>query len=264
MDKLIKAHREEAITTIVMNRPESYNALNAATARELAVVLKKLRDDGETKGIVISGAGKAFSAGGDLGAVLKHPQGPAAAFYEIATLVHGCVLEIRNMNKPVLAAINGVAAGGGFSLALACDFRVMAKGAHLRQGFTSNGLSIDAGGTFMLPRLVGTARALEIAAFDEPISAEQAADWGLVTCVVDDARVLGTARNLLFGLFEKSLHSFGWSKRLLNKALETSLETQLEREHLGLISCALHPDGIEGMRAFVEKREARFNVKSNR
>lgn len=264
MEKPINVDRTDGVATVVLNRPDSYNALNAAMAGELGAVLKNLRRDDETKGIVITGAGKAFSAGGDLRAILDHPQGPAAAFYEMATLVHECVAEMRSMAKPVIAAINGVAAGGGFSLALACDFRVMAEGARLKQGFTSNGLCIDAGGTFMLPRLVGTARALEIAAFDETISAEQAANWGLVTHVVEDSELLTTAGHMLSELFRKSLHSFSWSKRLLNNALETSLETQLEREHLGLISCALHPDGVEGMEAFLEKREPRFNSRSNR
>lgn len=263
MEAPITVDRVDGIATVLFNRPDSYNALNAATARELAAALKTLREDHETRGIVITGAGKAFSAGGDIRAILDHAQGPAAAFYEMATLVHGCISEIRNMPKPVVAAINGVAAGGGFSLALACDFRVMAEGARLRQGFTSNGLCIDAGGTFMLPRLVGMARALEIAAFDEPIVADQALHWGLVTRVVDDAKLLSRANRLLKDLFRKSLHSFSWSKRLLSSALEASLETQLEREHLGLISCAMHSDGVEGMKAFLEKREPRFNRSSN-
>ena len=138
------------------------------------------------------------------------------------------------MCKPVIAAINGVAAGGGFSLALACDFRVLARTATLRQAFTSNGLCIDAGGTFVLPRLVGLARALEIAAFDEPITAEQAFAWGLVNRVVEPGQELTEAHAMARDLAKRSLHSFGWSKRLLTNAFETSLESHLEKEREGL------------------------------
>jgi 2-(1,2-epoxy-1,2-dihydrophenyl)acetyl-CoA isomerase len=174
-------------------------------------------------------------------------------------VVHVCIAEIRGIPKPVVAAINGVAAGGGFSLALACDFRVMAESARLKQGFTSNALCIDAGGTFTLPRLVGFARALEIATFDEVISAQKAFDWGLVNQVVADAKVLDAADILMKKICKKSLHTFAWSKQLLNNAFETSLETQLDRERTGLVSCVSHPDGVEGMHAFLEKRKPQYN-----
>jgi 2-(1,2-epoxy-1,2-dihydrophenyl)acetyl-CoA isomerase len=125
--------------------------------------------------------------------VTSFPQGPAGAFHLLAARFHLAVLEIRRMAKPVVAAVNGVAAGGGFSLALACDFRVMAESAVLRQAYTSSGLSIDGGGTFTLPRLVGCARALEIVAFDAPIPAQQAAAWGLATKVVADGAAVDEA-----------------------------------------------------------------------
>jgi 2-(1,2-epoxy-1,2-dihydrophenyl)acetyl-CoA isomerase len=162
------------------------------------------------------------------------------------------------MPKPVLAAINGIAAGGGFSLALACDFRVMAESAVLRQGYTSNGLSIDGGGTFALPRLVGLARAIEIAAFDEPIDAAKALEWGLVTKVVSDVSVMDEALSMAQGLAKSALHSFAWSKRLFLESFNNTLETQLELERQGISDCASHPDGQEGIKAFVEKRKPMF------
>ena len=162
------------------------------------------------------------------------------------------------MAKPVVAAINGIAAGGGFSLALACDFRVMAESAVLRQGYTSNGLSIDGGGTFALPRLVGLARALEITAFDQPVSASKALEWGLVTKVAADSEVQKEALAMLEGLSKTSLHSFAWSKHLLMESLNNTLETQLELERQGISDCARHPDGQEGINAFVEKRKPVF------
>jgi 2-(1,2-epoxy-1,2-dihydrophenyl)acetyl-CoA isomerase len=249
----------DGLAEILLDRPDVFNAIDLETARELTQRLLTLSVDRSIRGIVISGAGKAFSAGGDIKGAMAHPHGPAAAFHELATQVHVCVVEMRRMNKPMIAAINGVAAGGGFSLALACDFRVLARTATLRQAFTSNGLCIDAGGTFILPRLVGLARALEIAAFDEPITAEQALAWGLVNRVVEPGQELAEAHAMARELAKRSLHSFGWSKRLLTNAFETSLESHLEKEREGLVSCAGHPDGSEGMRAFLEKRKPRYD-----
>eukprot|EP00362_Geleiidae_sp_MMETSP1317_P002483 CAMPEP_0201282618 /NCGR_PEP_ID=MMETSP1317-20130820/6163_1 /ASSEMBLY_ACC=CAM_ASM_000770 /TAXON_ID=187299 /ORGANISM="Undescribed Undescribed, Strain Undescribed" /LENGTH=162 /DNA_ID=CAMNT_0047595891 /DNA_START=314 /DNA_END=802 /DNA_ORIENTATION=+ len=162
------------------------------------------------------------------------------------------------MPKPVIAAINGAAAGGGFSLALACDFRIIAKSAVLKQAYTSNGLSIDGGGTFMLPRIVGLARALEIVAFDKPIFSEQALSLGLVTKIVKDEEVLVQAVNMANELMERSLNSFAWSKKLLTDSFDTPFEVQLEKERMGLSICAGHPDGQEGIKAFVERRKPKF------
>lgn len=247
------------IAQLTLNRPESLNALDLDLARELSDRLLELSTDPTVHCVIITGAGKAFSAGGDIKRAVEHPHGPAAAFHEIATFVHLCVTEIRRMRKPVIAAINGVAAGGGFSLALACDFRIMAASARLKQAFTSNALCIDAGGTFMLPRIVGLARALEIATFDEPIVADRALSWGLVTKVVEDAVLLDEAMQLARHIASKSLHTFGWSKALLTNAFETPWETQLEYERQGLVDCVAHPDGVEGMHAFLEKRTPRYN-----
>jgi 2-(1,2-epoxy-1,2-dihydrophenyl)acetyl-CoA isomerase len=158
------------------------------------------------------------------------------------------------MSKPVIAAVEGVAAGGGFSLALACDFRVMARSATLRQAYTASGLGIDGGGTFTLPRLLGLARALEVAAFDRPISSEQALAWGLVTSVADDGRALEAAVAMGRGLATRSLHAFALCKRLLTDSFETALETQLDRERDAMAASAAHPDGQEGLRAFLDKR----------
>lgn len=259
MEQFTELTITDGLALITLNRPESYNAFNLPTAQELSRHLIALSTNPAVKGVVITGRGKAFSAGGDLKRVLAHHDGPAAAFHELAAYVDVCIIEIRRMAKPVVAAINGVAAGGGFSLALACDFRVMAQSARLKQSFTSNGLCIDGGGTFMLPRLVGVARALQIATFDEPIPARQALEWGLVTKVVEDERVVTAAIQLAQQITAKSLHSFGWSKHLLNQSFETSLETQLEQERQGLISCTNHPDGQEGLQAFTDKRPPVFN-----
>lgn len=175
---------------------------------------------------------------------------------------HLSITEIRRMEKPVVAAINGIAAGGGFSLALACGFRVMGNSALLRQAYTSSGLSIDGGGSFALPRLVSLARAMEIIAFDEPIPASKALEWGLVTKVVPDDAVRTEAMAMLASLTKSALHSFAWSKKLMTDSLGNTLETQLELERRGISECAAHPDRQEGIRAFVQKRKPVFSTQT--
>jgi 2-(1,2-epoxy-1,2-dihydrophenyl)acetyl-CoA isomerase len=224
----------------------------------LAQALSLASSDDVIQGVLITGQGKAFCAGGDLRWISQQDEDAGSVLYRLAPQFHLSIMEIRRMEKPVVAAINGIAAGGGFSLALACDFRVMGQSAILRQAYTSSGLSIDGGGSFALPRIVGLARAMEIMAFDRPISSTQALDWGLVTKVVPDEEVGSEGLAMLETLAKTSLHSFAWSKKLMMDSFNTTLETQLELERQGISNCATHPDGQEGIRAFVEKRKPSF------
>ena len=253
---LTKQHGE--ILEIAINRPEVYNALNLDVMVTLSDALASAATNESIKGVMLTGKGKAFCAGGDLKWISQQVDNAGATLHRLAPQFHMAITEIRHMGKPVVAAINGIAAGGGFSLALACDFRVMAESTTLRQAYSSSGLSIDGGGTFALPRLVGLARALEIAAFDQPISSAQALEWGLVTKVVPDSEVQNEALSMLQGLAKSALHSFAWSKRLLTESLNNTLETQLELERQGISDCALHPNGQEGLKAFLEKRKPVF------
>jgi 2-(1,2-epoxy-1,2-dihydrophenyl)acetyl-CoA isomerase len=247
------------IATVMLDRPKAYNAFDLDTVSGLAEHMINLAADETIRAVVISGEGKAFCTGGDLRWAMGWPGGPVAAFHNLAARYHQLILEIRRMPKPIIAGINGMAAGGGFSLALACDFRVMERSAVLRQAYTSNGLSIDGGGTFTLPRLVGFARAMEICAFDEPISADRALEWGLVTRIVDDGAALQEATVMAESLAQTSLQSFRFSKQLLNDSFNNSFENQLERERAALRSCAAHRDGLEGIQAFLDKRKPQFN-----
>jgi 2-(1,2-epoxy-1,2-dihydrophenyl)acetyl-CoA isomerase len=261
MPETVYVELKRQIATVLLNRPEIFNAFDFDMVELFANRLTALAADNSVRAIVISGAGKAFCAGGDLRWARNFPQGPSSAFHTLASSFHQAILEIRRMSKPVIAAINGIAAGGGFSLALACDFRVMDKSAVLRQAYTSIGLCVDGGGTFTLPRLVGLARALEVVAFDKPISSEQALAWGLTTKIVENGRVLEEAVEMAYELASGSLNSFGWSKQLLTDSFNTAFEAQIERERAGLRDCAAHPDGEEGLQAFVDKREPVFDVK---
>jgi 2-(1,2-epoxy-1,2-dihydrophenyl)acetyl-CoA isomerase len=258
MNDPILTQQHGNILEITLNRPESYNALNLEMMKMLDEALSSAATSDLIKGILLTGRGKAFCAGGDLKWISQQTEEKGSVLYRLAPQFHLSITEIRRMGKPVVVAIHGTAAGGGFSLALACDFRVMAHSAVLRQAYTSSGLSIDGGGSFGLPRLVGSARAMEIMAFDQPISSTQALDWGLVTKVVPDDEVLTEGLAMLASLTKTSLHSFAWSKKLITDSFNNTLETQMELERQGISDCAAHPDGQEGIRAFVEKRKPSF------
>lgn len=255
----ILLEKKSKYAIIYFNHPEGYNAFDLDMMTSFANCLVSLSTNPNIMGIIISGKGKAFSTGGDLKWGASYEGGAAVAFHELSSRFHQAILEIRNMAKPVIAAINGVAAGGGFSLALACDFRIMAKSAMLKQGYTSNGLTLDGGGTHTLPRLVGLSKALEIISFDEPMNSEKALALNLVNDVVDDDDVMNAAENMLQKISGVSPVSFGYTKQLLYQSFQTSFESQLESERRALSACAAGNDGKEGINAFLEKRKPEFN-----
>ncbi len=258
MTDKVEVTRDGPVAVFMLNRPEVYNAIDLELAEQALCQMLALSVDDSVRAVVLSGKGKAFCAGGDLKWVLGNPEGPGSAFHQVLGSVNPLVLEIRRMRKPVIAAVNGPAAGAGFAISLACDFRVMARRAFLQQAYTSAGLCIDSGGSYTLPRIVGLARALEILAFDRPITSEQALAWGLVTEVADDDKVVEKAVEMAHNLAQRSMHSFGWSKQLLTDSFHTSFEAQIERERAGIRNCATHPDGREGISAFSEKRPPVF------
>jgi 2-(1,2-epoxy-1,2-dihydrophenyl)acetyl-CoA isomerase len=255
MNELVKLDMIEGIARITLNRPKAYNVFSLDMIQLLSERLIELAMNKNAGGVIITGKGKAFCAGADLKWLSGFGKSYGEALHELSARYHQAILEIRRMPKPVVAAINGIAAGGGFSMALACDFRIMETSAVLQQAYTTNGLSIDGGGTFTLPRLVGLARAMEIAAFDAPISAEQALSWGLVTEVVEDSQAVKRAIELINEMKKIPLSSFAACKKLITDSFHTSFETQLEKERETLSWCADHPNGREGIKAFLEKRK---------
>lgn len=259
MDEQVKLEIRNGIGVITLNRTEAFNAFHAPMIGNLAEKLIGLSSHTKVVGVVLTGAGKAFCAGGDLKWLSTSGMSHGAAFHALAAAYHQAIVEIRRMPKPVVAAVNGLAAGGGFSMALACDFRVMDKSAIFRQAYTSNGLSVDGGGTFTLPRLVGLAKAMEILAFDRPISAEQALTWGLVTEVVENGQAVNRALDMVQEITKLPLSSFRASKKLLTDSFHTPFEHQLEKEREFLAWCADHPNGQEGIKAFLEKRSPVYN-----
>jgi 2-(1,2-epoxy-1,2-dihydrophenyl)acetyl-CoA isomerase len=259
MENTIQAILCGDVATVMLDRPKALNAFNLEMISNFSEHLINLAADETIRAIIITGSGKAFCAGADLRAIDSWADGYSSAFHNLSARYHQAALEIRKAPKPVIAAVNGIAAGGGFSLALACDFRVAAKSATFKQAYTSNGLSIDGGGTFMLPRLVGLAKAMEIAAFDEPITANQALKLGLVTQVTKDEETVPKAQEMAERLSRGSGASFAFSKDLFNSSFSTPFETQLELERSALCKIANTPEGLEGIQAFLEKRAPDFN-----
>ena len=258
MEEHVRREVVDGVAELTLNRPNAFNAFDLDMIRLLAEILGEVAVDSRVHGVILSGQGKAFCAGGDLKWLINFRQRYGEAFRVLAASYHQAIVEIRRMPKPVVAAINGLAAGGGFSMALACDFRVMESSAVLKQAYTSNGLSIDGGGTFTLPRLVGLARAMEIAAFDRPISAEQALSWGLVTEVVGNGESAKRAHAMIKEMRAVAPSSFLAAKALMTDSFQTSFETQLEKERQFLAWCADHANGKEGISAFLEKRKPRY------
>jgi 2-(1,2-epoxy-1,2-dihydrophenyl)acetyl-CoA isomerase len=256
---MVKIENADGTAVVTLHRASRYNAFDLEMVQQLEETFLSLSLDPDTVGVVVTGDGKAFCAGGDLQWAHNYPAELPQAFRELAAHFHQAILEIRRMPKPVVAAVNGMAAGGGFSLALACDFRIVEASAVLRQAYTSSGLSMDGGGTHALVRMVGLARAMEIAALDRPLGSDEAKRLGLATEVVPDGEGVRRAIGWVAEMRQRSLTSFAASKRLLTDSYDTCLEAQLERERDHLSWCADQPNGREGIRAFLEKRPPVFN-----
>ncbi len=253
--------RRGAIVTLTLNRPEVLNAIDGALVTTLRTALSESAQDPSIRAVILSGSGRGFCAGGDLRFALEaNPERPGDSFLALTDALHPCIELIRTMSKPVIAAINGPAAGAGLFLALACDLRVMADSAYLKQSNTSYGLSLPAGGSFLLPRLVGMGRALEIVLLDEPISAVRAFEIGLVTQVVPLAELLERTAALATRVAQMPVETLGRVKRLMNQVWATTLTEQLAYEQSELAASANASEGREGIVAFLEKRRPDFQA----
>lgn len=252
----LRTRQAGAVRILTLDRPEVLNAFDPEMLIDLHEQLIRARRDPSIRTIVITGAGRAFSSGGDLKFALRaSPERPGDAFLALTKLLHGCIEEIRATPKPVVAALGGVAAGAGLFLALACDLRVMSDRTYLKQSNSSHGLSLPAGGTFTLPRLVGVGRALEMVMLDRPIGAERALELGLVTELAPEASFAEHALAFAQSVARMPQHALAETKRLLNAAFTRSLSEQLEAERRAIARSANGPEGREGLRAFVEGRK---------
>jgi 2-(1,2-epoxy-1,2-dihydrophenyl)acetyl-CoA isomerase len=244
---------------ILLNRPEALNAWNEQFGRDLLDAVTTVSGDEAIRAVLISGAGRGFSSGADL----KEQRGAADGGMpdlsaRLREVYHPIITGLREMPKPVVAAVNGPAVGIGCSLALAADLIVAAESAYFLLAFVNIGLVPDGGSTAFLPARIGYARAAEMAMLGERIPAAQALDWGLVNRVVQDDRLEDEAALLLDTLANGPTLSYAGSKRLLNRRMYAGLAGQLEAEAEAQRNQGHSQDFIEGVMAFVEKRPAKF------
>ena len=248
---------KDRVAVIKLNRPNEYNAMNFELMGEIARALEICMDNNDYRVVVITGAGKAFCSGGDL-AMFNDYKDKSEAIRELTKLLHHVILGIRQNPKPVIAAINGAAAGGGFSMATACDLRICAESAKFVQAYTSFGLVPDGAWALTVPLLVGFGRAAEIAFMDPVIDSKRALDIGLVNYVVPDGDLEAFAMETASKLSRGSFTAFATVKENLNRAMLGALETQLELERKGIIRAGKTPDAEEGIAAFLDRRKPQF------
>ena len=250
--------RAGGIATLTLNRPDALNAWNEAMRGELRDAVHALVEDDELRVLVITGAGRAFSAGEDVRGMKGLTDIGTRGFRRVARAIHNVFDEIEAMEVPVIAALNGVAAGGGLELALSCDFRIAASGAKL--GFPENnvGLIPGSGGCSRLVKLVGLARAKRLVMTGEMVAAERALELGLVEEVVPQEQLAARARALAEQLAAKAPLALGLAKLVLNACLNVDPDTGRNLERLGQSILKKTEDHLEGARAFVEKRKAQF------
>ena len=251
----------DRVTTITLNRPESFNALTGHMSDEIRAALDDARLDDRVGAIVVTGAGRAFCSGQDLKSMEDENQGADIGEFvrhHLRNHFNLMILAIRRVPKPVIAAVNGVAAGAGMSLALACDLRVGSERSSFMQAFSRVGLVPDAGSTYLLPALVGTARALEMAWTARRVGADEALAVGLLNTRVAEDELVGTAHEVAARLARGPALATGLAKEAILGAAERGLEATLALEADLQGRCIATPDFAEGVTAFLEKREPQF------
>jgi 2-(1,2-epoxy-1,2-dihydrophenyl)acetyl-CoA isomerase len=255
----VNLYRRGAAAKLELNRPDRMNAWNAQLARDLLAALTSTGEDPSVRAVLLTGAGRAFSSGADL----KESQSPDEAgphdLYSVLTQrYHPLILGVREMPKPVVAAVNGAAAGIGLSLALACDLVIAAESAYFLLAFVNIGLVPDGGSSLLVPSRVGFARAAEMAMLGERIAARQAQEWGLINQVWPDDELQGRAGELAVRLADGPTRAHAGIKRQLNNWLYQRMGEQLEFEAKIQQEMGASGDFAEGVKAFTEKRPPRF------
>lgn len=249
---------EKGVGLIRLNRPNEGNALIPELAREMLEAANRCDDDPEIRAVVLTGNGRMFCAGGDLKAFQAQGENIASYTKEITLAFHAAISRFNRMDAPVIGAINGTAAGGGFSLALTTDVAIAAESAKFTMAYTRAGLTPDGSSSYFLARMVGLRRAKEMALLNPVLSARQALEWGLVNQVVADDQLLGTTMEMARQLAKGPTGSYGMTKRLMLAGVTESLESQMEEESRMIASMAGSTDGQEGIAAFIAKRAPVF------
>lgn len=246
----------DGVLVITLNRPEVLNSFDRAMAEQMQGALAQAAENAAIRAVLITGAGRGFCAGQDLQEALPAGDGPIPDISAIVRASYNPIIKaIRSLEKPVICAVNGVAAGAGANLAFACDLTVAAEEATFVESFSKLGLIPDTSGTFFVPRLAGPQRATGMFFLADKVTAEKAKSWGLIWEVVPLAALMGTALALAKGLASQATRGFGLTKRAMNASWTNSLEAQLEVEADCMHEAGRTADYEEGVRAFLEKRK---------
>ena len=256
----IRFETDGAVARITLNRPDRLNSFTVQMHAELRDALERVAHDAGIRALLLTGSGRGFCAGQDLA---DRAVAPGAAPVDLGESIENnyrpLVLALRNLPLPVVCAVNGVAAGAGANLALACDLVIACRSASFIQAFCRIGLVPDSGGTYFLPRLAGSARAMGLAMLGDRIPAEQAAAWGLIWKCVDDAELVPTVDALLAQLVKSSTRGLAAIKRAVHASADNSLEQQLDLERDLQRELGFGPDYREGVAAFLAKRAPSFS-----
>ncbi|PYM18332.1 MAG: enoyl-CoA hydratase [Candidatus Rokuibacteriota bacterium] len=250
--------RDGKVATITLNRPDAFNAFNMKLGREVFDAALEVDDDPDVRCVVMTGAGRAFCAGGDVKEFVDNLPRIGAHVKELTTYLHGAVSRLCRSDKPVIMAVNGIAAGGGFSLALSGDLVVAAESARFTMAYSRIAATPDGSSSYFLPRLIGIRRAMELYMTNRMLSAKDALEWGLVNWVVPDAELKSAVDTLSRELAQGPSKAFGAAKRLFHQSTHESLETQMELEAQEIARSGRTEDFREGVGAFAAKRSPAF------
>jgi len=254
----ILVDKRQGYRVITLNRPQRLNSFNEDMHIALKAALDDVEADSTCRAIMITGAGRAFSAGQDLNDRLAKPGEKVVLGVALEKFYNPLIRKLRSLPIPVVAAVNGVAAGAGANVALACDIVVAAQSATFLQAFSKIGLVPDSGGTWFLPRLIGPARARGLALLAEPLPAEKAADWGLIWKCFPDDELIGQANEICERFANGPTYGLSLIKQALDASEGNDLSTQLDLERDLQRSAGTSPDYAEGVQAFMEKRAPKF------
>jgi 2-(1,2-epoxy-1,2-dihydrophenyl)acetyl-CoA isomerase len=254
----VLVERRAGYRVLTLNRPQRLNAFNEAMHQALKRALAEAEEDGDCRALLLTGAGRAFCAGQDLNERISEDGKVSVLGAALEAYYNPLVRKLRELPFPVVAAVNGVAAGAGANIALACDIVLAARSATFIQAFAKIGLVPDSGGTWFLPRLIGPARARALALTGEQLPAEKAEAWGLIWKMVDDLELMAEAHRLCVHFTEAPTMALALIKRVLDESWSNDLDTQLDLERETQHEASLTPDYAEGVRAFLEKRAPAF------